>query len=575
MKKSKYIFLLFSLLAIAGCKEDFLDRNPLDEISEPEFWKTTGDLELYANAFYQNLPGWAGVGNGFSPMPDNGTDLSLSSTEASTRLLGNVTIPTTSSTSVWNWSNVRKANYFLANVDKATGAEADINQYKGEGLFFRAYYYFSLLKSYGDLPIIDKYIENTDVDYLYKGRDPRNKVVDFMLSDLDQAISLLKTKSELTASNPRINKEAALLLKATVALYEGTWEKYHQGTAYGVEGSTGATYLQQAAESAKKLIDDNTLSLHNSYAKLFNQTSLSANSEVILWKEYNFTFGNSYGNDLQISWPNRSSYSRFAVRSYLCKDGLPYALSPLYQGDQLLSKIEVNRDPRLAATIMVPGDTVAIAVNGTITPFTVPKLTTNNAAVGGYESQKYRIPNIDPLTGTFTRSTAKIIMRYAEALLIYAEAKAELGTITQADLDISINKLRKRSGVGMPDLVMSSIVTDPNWPNYGYSLTPVLYEIRRERTVELMNEGFRFDDMMRWRAHALFLGQRPRGAYYEQILKSAASNLKVDSENYLDPYITFVGTAGYAFKPERDYLSPIPTDEITINPNLKPNNPGW
>ncbi|WP_025763083.1 RagB/SusD family nutrient uptake outer membrane protein [Dyadobacter tibetensis] len=575
MKKLRYLILVFSFLALNSCKNDFLDRNPLDEISEPEFWKTTGDLELYSNSFYQNLPGWAGVGNGFSAMPDNGTDLSLSSTDPSNRLLGNVTIPATSSNSVWFWGNVRKANYFLANVDKASGATSDIDQYKGEGLFFRAYYYFILLKSYGDLPIIDKYISNNDVEYLYKGRDPRNKVVDFMLADLDQAIALLKTKAALTNNNPRINKEAALLLKASIALYEGTWEKYHKGTAYGVEGSTGTVYLEQAAAAAKRLIDDKTLSLHTSYANLFNQTSLSNNPEVILWKQYNFALGNAYGNDLQISWPNRSSYTLFAIRSYLCKDGLPYALSPLYQGDQQLSKLETNRDPRLAATVMVPGDTLSIALSGAVTPFVVPKLTTNNSAVGGYESQKYRIPQIDATTGNFTRNTAKIIMRYAEALLIYAEAKAELGTITQADMDLSINQLRKRKSVNMPELVMSSIVTDPNWPDYGYSLTPVLQEIRRERTVELMNEGFRFDDLMRWRAHALFVGQRPRGAYYEQLLKNAAGNLKVDSENYLDPYFTAVGASGYGFKPERDYLNPIPTDEISVNPNLKPNNPGW
>ena len=331
--------------------------------------------------------------------------------------------------------------------------------------------------------------------------------------------------------------------------------------------------MQQAADASKTLIDGNTLRLHTNYGNLFNQTNLSSNTEIILWRQYNHALGNAYGNDLQVAWPNRSSYSRFAIRSYLCSDGLPYAVSPLYQGDQSLANLEKNRDPRLAATVMVPGDTVAIALTGVVTRFIAPKLTTNNAAVSGYEFQKFRVPAIDPATGIFTRSTAKIIMRYAEALLIYAEAKAELGTISQSDLDISINVLRKR--VGMPNLNMASIVTDPNWPDYGYSVSPVLHEIRRERVVELMNEGFRFDDLMRWRAHNLFVGQRPRGAYYEQLLKTASATQKFDSENYLDPYLVSVGAGGYGFKPERDYLSPIPIDELTINPALKPNNPGW
>lgn len=571
MKKLNYILIACMAFVFVACKKDFLDRNPLDQISEPEFWKTKTDLELYANSFYPNLPSWASVGVGSSAMPDNGTDLSLATTP-STRLLGTNTIATNSTNSIWNWSNVRKANYFLANVDKATGLEADINQYKGEGLFFRAFYYFDLLTKYGDLPIIDKYIDNNDEAYLYKGRDPRNKVVDFMLADLNKAIPLLKTKAALTAAAPRVNKEAALLLKASIALYEGTWEKYHAGTEFGVSGSNGTAYLQIAADAAKAIIDGNTLKLHPNYGSLFNQTSLSNNTEVILWRQYNHALGNAFGNDAQVSWPNGSSYTRFAIRSYLAIDGLPIAVSPLYQGDQSLANLEKNRDPRLAATVMVPGDTVSIAPNGTVVRFTAPRLTTNNASVGGYESQKYRNPNIDPLTGTFTRSTAKIIMRYAEALLIYAEAKAELGTITQEDLDISINKLRQRAG--MPNMVLGAIVPDPNWPDYGYNVSPVLHEIRRERVVELMNEGFRFDDLMRWRAHKLFVGERPRGAYYEQLLKSVSSNRPVDADNYLDPYKVSVG-AGYNFNPARDYLNAIPLDELTINPNLKPNNPGW
>ncbi|GIZ10230.1 RagB/SusD family nutrient uptake outer membrane protein [Flavobacterium sp. UMI-01] len=563
----KYIYLLVVSFSIFSCSDEFLEKNPLDEISEPEFWKTPADLKLYANSFYQNLPGWGAVSLGFSQLPDSDSDL-LIGTAPSSRLLGNTNVPTAKSNSVWNWANVRKANYFIDNVSKATGDPVEIAQYTGEGYFFRAFYYYSLLQNYGNLPIIDKYLKHTDVDYLYKGRDPRNKVVDFMLADLDIAISKLKTKAQLL-TNPRINKEAALLLKAHIALYEGTWEKYHSGTAFGVAGSTGTDYLQKAADAAKAIIDGGAFTLHSNYGSLFNQITLNGNTEVILWRQYDFvTFGTNYGNSAQI-WPNRSSYTRFAIRNFLCKDGLPIAVSPLYQGDQSLSVLETNRDPRLAAIVMVPGDVRSVAVNGTTTLFTTPILTTNNAAVGGYESQKYRIPNFDPATNAATRNTAKIIMRYAEALLIYAEAKAELGTITQNDLNISINKLRQRAG--MPNLNMTAIVTDPNWPDYGYPVTPLLQEIRRERAVELIAEGFRFDDLMRWRAHKLFVVQRPRGAYYQT---GWAANQRIDSERYLDPFQVSVA-AGYAFKPDRDYLQALPIDELTLNPNLLPQNPGW
>ncbi len=569
MKRLIYFIAIIFVLPLVSCNDDFLDKTPLDQISEPDFWKSTSDLELYANNFYNNLPSWSLSGVGSSPLPDNGTDLTLG-TAPSSRLMGNTSVPSAATTSIWSFTNIRKANYFLANVSKAEGAAADILQYTGEGYFFRAYHYFDKLNTYGDVPIIDKYITNTDEDYLYKARDPRNKVADFILADLDSAIAKLKNKSAMTT--PRINKEAALLLKARVALYEGTWEKYHSNTAFGVSGSTGTAYLQKAADAAKAIIDGGTLTLHSDYGGLFNQTTLKTNTEIILWRQYDFlTFGKSYGNDVW-NWPNASGYSRFAVRSYLCSDGLPISKSPLYKGDLSLSTVETNRDPRLAATIMVPGDVKLIAINGTVTYFTAPLLGATVTCVTGYESQKYRIPQIDNTNTLGTKNEAKIIMRYAEALLIYAEAKAELGTLTQADLDISINKLRLRAK--MPILTMSSITVDPDWPNYGYTLTPVLYEIRRERTVELIAEGFRFDDLMRWRAHSLFVGQRPRGAYYETLLYNVSKTQKVDADKYLDPYQTSVGTAGYLFNPNKDYLSPLPTDQLVLNPQLV-QNPGW
>lgn len=569
MKKQIYLLMIIFAITFVSCNEDFLDKSPLDQISEPEFWKTTSDLELYANSFYNNLPGWSGVGNGYSDIPDQNSDLGVG-TAPSARLMGNTSVPAAASNSVWNWTNVRKANYFLANVSKAAGAAADIDQYTGEGYFFRAYYYFDKLKAHGDVPIIDKYITNTSVDYLYKARDPRNKVVDFMLADLDLAISKLKSKANLVS--PRISKEAALLLKAQIALYEGTWEKYHANTPFGVSGSNGAVYLQKAVEAANALIVGGVFTLHTDYASLFNQLSLKTNKEVILWRQYDFlNFGNALGNEVQI-WPNRFGYTRFAVRSYLCSDGLPISVSPLYKGDKLLSTVEQGRDPRLVATIMVPGDTRTISASGVVTLYTGPILTTTNMCVTGYESQKYRIPAVDASTGIGTKNTARIIMRFAEALLIYAEAKAELGTLTQADLDLTINKLRLRAK--MPILNMSSITTDPDWPNYGYALTPVLYEIRRERSVELMAEGFRFDDLMRWRAHTLFVGQRPLGAFYETLLFNISKTQRVDANNYLDPFQVSIGAAGYAFNPNKDYLTAIPTEEMVLNPQLT-QNPGW
>ncbi|WP_297089349.1 RagB/SusD family nutrient uptake outer membrane protein [uncultured Draconibacterium sp.] len=569
MKKLIYLFIVIFSLSIVSCDEDYLERTPLDQISEPEFWKTASDLKLYSNWFYNKLPGWAGVGNGFSANPDNGTDVSLYTTVPD-GLNGNNTVPTAASGTIWSWDEVRRANYFLANVSKAEGDEASINQYTGEGYFFRAYFYYELLNRYGALPIIDKYIDNTDTDYLYAARGPRNEVADFILADLDMAISLLKTKGDLSGE-PRVSKEVAQLFKARVALFEGTWEKYHAGTEFGVSGSDGSAYLQQAADASKAVIDGGAFSLHADYGSIFNQTDLSGNKEVMLWRQYDYiTYGRSYGNDSQY-FPNRSGYTRFAVRSYLCKDGLPVSVSPLYKGDEMLDSLEINRDPRLAATVMVPGDIEIINSNGDTVFFSVPELSGNGMCPTAYETQKYRILNVDEELNNVSKDLAKISFRYAEALLIYAEAKAELGTVSQGDLDVSINKLRDR--VGMPHLTMASITADPEWPDYGYTLTDVLYEIRRERSVELLGEGFRSDDLRRWRAHNLFVGKRPRGAFYEDILKNANNKLTSDEEGYLDPYQGAIPT-GYGFNPSRDYLSALPSDELVLNENLT-QNPGW
>lgn len=563
MKYIQKLFIPIFIFSLCSC-EDFLDKTPLDEVSETDYYATPEELRIAANAFYSDLPSWSNAGTGSSALPDNGTDLVMNQTP-SDRLLGVYTIPTASNASIWSWDEVREANWFLDHVDQAVGVQTDIDHYTGEGYFFRAYYYFKLLVDYGDLPIFTEYFDNNDEEYVFASRDPRNEVADFILSDLNTAISLLKSFPNLE-STPRVSKEAAQLLKARVALFEGTWEKYHNGTHFGVDGSDGSSYLEIAAEAAESVIDGGVFSLHNEYESLFNTSGLIGSNEMILWRDYDYT-GLAVGNDLQVSWPNSCSYTRFAIRSYLCSDGNPISNSPLYLGDQDLSTIETNRDPRLAATIMTPGDITRLD-NGTYTYWTVPFLQNAN---GAYESQKYRDYNFnDTDEGNYTRSTSKIVMRYAEALLIFAEAKGELGTISQADLDKSVNLLRAR--VGMPNMSINP-TTDSDWPDYGYTLSDILYEIRRERSVELMAEGFRLNDLLRWKAHKLFNGDTPLGAYfYDGIVENGVGTTNIYLEDdYLDPYQTYVA---FAFDETKAYLKPLPLDELTLNPNLT-QNPGW
>ena len=333
MKNIIKLFILSTAVTLSSC-EDFLEKTPLDVVSEVDFYSTPGDLRASVNAFYNDLPSWSNTSVGFSVLPDLDSDMGIAE-NINSRLSGQTGVATESSNSVWSWDEVREVNWLLDHVDQAEGDQTEIDQYIGETYFFRAYYYFNLLVDYGDLPIFDKYFDDKDEEFLFAAREPRNEVADFILSDLTTAISLLQSFPDISTS-PRVSKEAALLLKARIALYEGTWERYHNGTAFGVEGSNGSTYLEIAADTSEELIDSGVFTLEDDYSSLFNQIGLSGNSEVMLWRDFNDDLG--FNNSLQLSWPNRCAYTREAIRSYLCIDGDPISVSDLYdEGDKSLA----------------------------------------------------------------------------------------------------------------------------------------------------------------------------------------------------------------------------------------------
>jgi len=570
MKKILYIVFIIFGVAFNAC-EDVLEKPPMDVISDPAFWTSEADLELFLNQFYDGFSGWGGLSGGWSRIPDNGTDI-LIHVQPSTRMDGIDRVP--ESGGDWDWRGVRRANYFIDNMDRVD-ADSDLkDQYVGEGHFFRALFYFELFRTYGDLPIITIPL-NIDDEELYAARSPRTEVANFIISDLDEAISKLKEKG--TAEANRVTKGIALLLKARFCLYAGTWEKYHQGTDFA--GSTDGTgFIQQAAAAAKAVIEDGNYALKtgnpsNVYYNLFNQDVHNNNDEVMLYRQYDY-LNLSIGNILQYAWPNYQGMTRSMARSYLCTDGDPIGVSPLYQGDESLNDLTVSRDPRCAQSIMVPGDVHTIYTNGDIYYYEHPTVKGSNVCPTAYELQKYRNPQIYAANGYPSLQTSKIIYRYAEVLLIYAEAQAELGVLTQGDLDISINQLRDR--VSMPHLTLGAIASDPEWPDYGYSIPDYLYEIRRERVVEMSAEGLRMSDLMRWRAHGLFVGKRPKGAFYEDLIMDENAGLPADGDNYLDPFVNQLTgpNGGYGFNPERDYLVAIPTEELALNENLT-QNPGW
>jgi hypothetical protein len=571
------LILAFAIFGLSCTKT--IDKTLEDQVTSESFWKSATDLELYVNQFYPSFIKTSQRGTAYYEYDLNSdNEQPIAPSEI---LNGTRAIPATGGG--WNWTNIRDINIFFENKDRvSTGAVQDINQYVGEGYFFRAFFYFDLLKRFGDLPWYSKSLD-INSDALQDPRLPRNQIADSILADLDNAINLLREKDQLPSN--RVNRGAALLMKSRVALYEGTWEKYHEGDVFGVKNSNGHKYLEIAAAASQKLMDNGNFRIFSSghpdedYRTLFSSDNLSGNPEILLLIPVDGTLGLGTWSWTYLNGSRGAAtgITKSLVDSYLSKDNLPITLSAYYEGDTTVQQVVENRDPRLSQTIWVPGQ-IQISSQP-------PQIYKNPSLSGGemdLSTTAYMIrkgSTTDPSQNTGSSSDLNgevdgIVFRYAESLLNYAEAKAELGTIDQVDLDKSINILRDR--VAMPHLSINVGYNDPAWefPN----LSPILNEIRRERRVELALEGFRYDDLMRWAAADLIKGKRLKGARFVigksfPEIENRLNDLPVDANRYIDRYFKTVPN-GFKFNENRDYLYPIPTNELTLNKNLT-QNPGW
>lgn len=574
----KNILVLICCLLALGCSDDYLDKEPLSDVSPDNFFLKASDLQLYTNGFYRLLPNIETY-NG-DARADNIVTTTLSEEMRGARL-----VPTTGGG--WSWTYLRDINYFLENYEKCTD-EAAKRHYGGVGHFFRAYFYFDKLRRFGDVPWYDSTIDPTDTESLTQSRESRQFIADKILEDLDFAIANLNEEQQAY----RITKYAALALKSRVGLYEGTYEKYR-----GISGYE--TYLNAAISAAKELMEDSPFSVfstgnpNDDYLSLFNAHDAQT-SEMILSRQFTetidvdhtvnyYTTTSSYG---------RPGFPRSLANTYLNRDGSRFTDRADF--NELLFAEEVaDRDPRFSQTVRTPGytrvgDTRELAPN-------------LGATVTGYQLIKYVT---EQQYDTFDASITDLpIFRFGEALLNYAEAMAELGTITQIDLDQSIQLLRNR--VGMPALVMADANANPDpylenqYPGVDGPNKGLLLEIRRERRIELFMENFRWDDIVRWKSGQT-LTQPLRGVYFTgageydmdddgntdvflftddepanqvegiQYIK-LGDDMYLDEEGLVDPHPEFNSRT---FDEEKDYLYPLPRIELQLNPNLE-QNPGW
>lgn len=591
MKKIfNYIVLGSLFLGITGCQDDFIDLNPPGQISEAVYFKRPSDFKAYAAGFYGQLPGWS-----FGSM-DNNSDISANN-NGNGYDLGHGTI--VAGGGDWNYGGIRSCNILLEKVQSYTG-EGDVSPYAGEAYFFRAFAYFGLLKTYGGVPLVTTVLSIDSPEGLFMPRNSRYEVVGQILDDLDKAISRLPEEKNIAATDKgRISKGAAMAVKAQVELYEATWERYVGQEVDGDGISTGAgtagydsgnvtKYLTDAVAMCKEIMDNGGYELWNKNADtkmgnlsswyLFNLEDAgsnpggydkSTNKEFILYNIYDYTLKQSRMN---ISWTSWQLYpSRKFVDMAVCTDGLPPSKSPLFQGYHGASDEFKNRDLRLLNYL---------SASNTITG--VPTLNFGSLGFGGYGNSKYAVYGYGDRRKDNTESANWSIIRLAEVYLTYAEALYELnGTITDAELDASINKLRVRAGVAR----LTNALASAN----GLDMKQ---EIRRERTVELYREGKRFDDLKRWgileeSLNPSRLGKVVGGASYTTNYRDASGNATAAyaTKTYLYGEEAVETPAGILncvvidsklnhTIQRKHYLNPIPVSQIILNKKLL-QNPGY
>lgn len=570
MKRNNYKYIaafIWGLFLLNGCNNDFMDRFPTDKVNDGLFWKSANDLEIYCNGLYTFISGHSS-GQSISPMlsGDNQSDNMAPATH-NTIAAGEHVVPEKNGGSEWNWEFIRKCNYFLTRYNQADIAQNTKDAYAGEVRFFKSWAYFNMVKKYGDVPWLSRDL-NVDSEELFAPRDSRILVMDSVLNSIDWAIEKLPEAANTIKG--RINKDVALALKARICLHEGTFRKYH-----GIEGHE--KFLTEAVKASDLLITGNRYKLHNTgnpetdYRAVFSTLDLSGNKEMIYYKAYAIgLLGNRTSNLIEGGEANLGySITKSLVDSYLCINGEPISLcTEHFLGHDDIQTEMLNRDPRLTQTVCYPGkDLQRLTMK--------PAIPGSNISTGiiptGYQIIKYWVDDPEEYLRYQNGILDAPVFRYAEILLIKAEAMAELGTCDQTVLNETINLIRERAG--MPDMVISELVKDPlsDFP----SLPVLIDEIRRERRVEFAIENMRYDDLMRWKAGKL-LEKEVKGMKFVQEQYPTVvvgTHIDIDAEGFILPYKKRLPN-GRIFDEAKHYYFPLPTEELVLNPNLK-QNPEW
>ena len=572
MKKSIiYIFAASILLLFASCN-DFLDKNPRDTFTNnPEFWSNTNDVQSYSNKFYNNYVGFNRGGNYgwfyFKSLSDDQANATFDNWTYTT-------VPATSG----NWSDafteVRRADYSLQELKTSTLPASDKLYYTAVDKLNRAWEYYQLVREYGDVEWINYPILDLNDTNIYGKRVDQDVVMDSVLNDLNYAITNLPSN---VSDKTKWSKEMAEAMKSDICLYEGTYCKYRTLADNGKapDMDRAKKYLQESEGASEALMGSSRYSLTPNYGEIYNSLDLSSNPEIIFYRNYEKDIVMHGTVDFTSGSSEQLGITKDAVNAFLFKDGKPLATTTLdkddkavanQNGDYSVEGMLKNRDKRLSvlidSIICFKGHSWARLDENGKAPNAAQQMTSST----GYTIRKYDNTTLDSYyrNNTNTNYTDAPIYWYAVILLNEAEVKAELGTITQSDLNQTINLLESRAG--LPDLTLQPEADPAN--NMGVS--NLIWEIRRCRRCELMTDNwYRYWDLVRWhQLDKLDSQQHPdinRGANVSNVDK----NTMADNDNYI------IGTTKTRTFDKKYYLYPVPSNELNLNKDNIKQNPGW
>lgn len=605
MKLYKFLSLLLPLALLTGCD---MDEEPKSEASATMVFSSEKGLQTYAYSFYYGLPDRDGA------LKQEGTADYCARTNISGMQNGTYTVNSATS---WSWTRLRNINFFLENNTNTSVPERVRNNYNGIARFFRAYFYYKKLVKYGAVPWIEKTFNDPDDPDQMAPRDSRDVIIGHIIEDLDYAYANITANT--TPNSSLVSKWTALGLKSRACLFEASWRKYHADDEYdfartGCEKYKAEDLYALAAEAAKEVMDKGPYSLYTgtayangrgSYRELFTADN-TVTQEVMLAVECDPTMGGNIANWYFYGLSGKLSMTRQMAKTYLNIDGTPYNEKNEDGTYKTFDKESTGRDQRMNQTIRC-ADYTERHQKGDFRPATANMISIN---LTGYQFTKYVLDD-DWYNGQGANENDLPLMRFAEVLLNYAEAQAELGKLTDKDWAETIGALRKRAGIKGGTAATGTLTTKPTvaepyiasiYPNV---TDPVLLEIRRDRACELILEGFRLNDLLRWACIDLWEKDPWEGIFIPELDKALDLNGdgKVDAYFYETDKLSkpvfkgiavYLGTnnhnllnaikvdGGYIVKynmtgrswPARQYLYPIPEIVRQKNPNLT-QNPGW